>query len=62
MKGKSYIRADEIVPGQKITFGDHTGWYRVRAVSRPDHRTVVIRFWFRRTRNVTPETSVWIAS
>lgn len=28
------ILADEIQPGQRVTFGDHTGVYRVRRISR----------------------------
>ena len=34
--GLLQLRASELLPGDRVSFGDHTGWYRVLEA----HRTV----------------------
>ena len=48
----------DVAPGDVITFGDHTGWYRVR---RLDYfgGCVTVRSWFRRARTEQASTQVW---
>lgn len=47
-----------VLPGDRITFGDHTGSYRVWSVETgQDHTT--IRAWFRRRRTERNVTPVW---
>lgn len=54
MKAMAEVRVADLRPGDRITFGDHTGWYRVRKVE-PGR----LRFWWRRARAVDAWTHVW---
>lgn len=50
------ITIAELRPGDRITFGDHTGWYRVRSVEPS-----LVKMWWRRSRVVNSSTPVWRA-
>ena len=52
------MTAGDIAPGDVITFGDHTGWYRVLWVDTFAN-VVTIYAWFRRARTVDQSTPVW---
>lgn len=63
------IRAYQIRPGDGLTFGDHTGWYRVRhvdvywvptGVGHKVAHVVTVRSWIRRRRTVSAASWVWV--
>jgi len=55
------VRAAELRRGDRVTFGDHTGIYRVRAVEyHPLPHSVTVRSWFRRARVVPADSWVWV--
>lgn len=56
------VRVAEVRPGDRVTFGDHTGEYRVRRISR--HCGVcgltTVWSWWRRRRVELDSTRVWL--
>ncbi len=67
-KGLLELRASELRPGDRVTFGDHTGWYKVLKVEKRGETVRVVSWyqrcgrvrWFPHDRFALAAMTVWV--